>query len=91
MKLSKDFNNWGTRTLGNILTDFFLNETTITKVCIFSRDELKYKNHKNYNNLRFYIGDIRDAERIKYACKYIDIVFHTTTLKQIYILTIFLK
>jgi len=80
----------GTGTLGNILTDFFLNETTITKVCIFSRDEfkqhnmkLKYKNHKNYENLRFFIGDIRDVERIKYACKDINIVFHTAALKQV--------
>lgn len=80
----------GTGTLGNILTDFFLTQTTITKVCIFSRDEfkqhnmkLKYKNYKNYENLRFFIGDIRDAERIKYACKDIDIVFHTAALKQV--------
>lgn len=80
----------GTGTLGNILTDFFLNVTTANKVCIFSRDEfkqhnmkLKYKNHKNYESLRFFIGDIRDSERIKYACKDIDIVFHTAALKQV--------
>ena len=79
----------GTGTLGNILTDFFL-ETNCKKICIFSRDEfkqhqmkLKFKEHKNFKKLRFFIGDIRDTERIKYACKDIDIVFHTAALKQV--------
>jgi len=79
----------GTGTLGNILTEFFL-ETNCKKICIFSRDEfkqhqmkLKFKNHKNKGILRFYIGDIRDADRIQYACKDIDIVFHTASLKQV--------
>ena len=79
----------GTGTLGNILTEFFL-LTNCKKICIFSRDEfkqhqmkLKFKEHEFFNKLRFFIGDIRDAERIKYACKDIDIVFHTAALKQV--------
>lgn len=80
----------GTGTLGNILTTFLLNNTNCKKICIFSRDEfkqhqmkLRLKNNKNNENLRFFIGDIRDDERIKYACKNIDIVFHTAALKQV--------
>jgi len=80
----------GTGTLGNILTDFFLTLTNITKLCIYSRDEfkqhnmkIKYKNHKNYDKLRFFIGDIRDFERTKYATREIDIVFHAAALKQV--------
>jgi UDP-N-acetylglucosamine 4,6-dehydratase/5-epimerase len=80
----------GTGTLGNILTDFFLNLTNINKLCIYSRDEfkqhnikIKYKNHENYGKLRFFIGDIRDLERTKYAMKEIDIVFHAAALKQV--------
>ena len=80
----------GTGTLGNVLTDYFLNNTKCSKVCIFSRDEfkqhnmkLKYKNNSRYDALRFFIGDIRDNERIKYACKNIDIVFHAAALKQV--------
>ena len=80
----------GTGTLGNILTDFFLNLTNINKLCIYSRDEfkqhnmkIKYKNHKNYGRLRFFIGDIRDYERTKYATSEIDIVFHAAALKQV--------
>lgn len=83
----------GTGTLGNILTDYLLNNTKCKKICIFSRDEfkqhqmkLKFKNNERDNKedvLRFFIGDIRDAARIQYACKNIDIVFHTAALKQV--------
>ena len=80
----------GTGTLGNILSEHFLKYTDCTKVCIFSRDEfkqhqmkLKFKDNKNFYKLRFFIGDIRDAERIKYSCKDVDIVFHTAALKQV--------
>lgn len=80
----------GTGTLGNILTSYFINNTNCEKVCIFSRDEfkqhqmkLKFKQYKNFKKIRFFIGDIRDAERIKYACKNVDIVFHTAALKQV--------
>jgi UDP-N-acetylglucosamine 4,6-dehydratase/5-epimerase len=80
----------GTGTLGNILTTFFLDKTDCNKICIYSRDEfkqhqmkLKLKNHKNYNRMRFFIGDIRDADRTKYAIKDINIVFHAAALKQV--------
>lgn len=80
----------GTGTLGNVLTEFFLNKSNCNKICLFSRDEFKqhnmkkkFFNNKNYNKLRFFIGDIRDSERINYACKDIDIVFHAAALKQV--------
>ena len=83
----------GTGTLGNTLTDYLLNNTKCKRICIFSRDEfkqhnmkIKYKDNKRNNEediLRFFIGDIRDDERIKYACKCVDIVFHAAALKQV--------
>lgn len=80
----------GTGTLGNVLTDFFLNKSQCSRICIFSRDEfkqhnmkIKYRGNSNYNKLRFFIGDIRDKDRIKHACKGIDIVFHAAALKQV--------
>ena len=80
----------GTGTLGNILTQYFLDNTDCNKICIFSRDEfkqhqmkLKFNKNKNFSKIRFFIGDIRDVERINYACKEIDIVFHTAALKQV--------
>merc|ERR1712166_57571 len=80
----------GTGTLGNVLTTFFLTKTNCKKICIFSRDEFKQFNMKkkfkdlDFNNkLRYFIGDIRDADRICYACNTIDIVFHAAALKQV--------
>ena len=80
----------GTGTIGNILTEYFLNNTKIHKVCIFSRDEFKqynmknkFKNNNNYKKTRFFIGDIRDEKRINHALKGIDIVIHAAALKQV--------
>ena len=80
----------GTGTLGNVLITFFLNQSNVKKICIFSRDEfkqhnmkLKYKSNPNFEKLRFFIGDIRDLERIKYATKEVNIVFHAAALKQV--------
>lgn len=79
----------GTGTIGNELTSFLL-DTDVSKICIFSRDEfkqhqmkIKFKNHKNYDKLRFFIGDIRDLERLNYALKNTNLVFHTASLKQV--------
>ena len=60
------------------------------KVTIYSRDELKqYEqqekllNHRNFNKLRFFIGDIRDKNRLKWAFEDVDIVVHAAALKQV--------
>lgn len=58
------------------------------KLVIFSRDELKQfemmQKFKKYSNiLRFFIGDVRDKERLEYATKNIDILIHAAALKQI--------
>jgi len=59
-------------------------------VVIFSRDENKqwlmkqeFANEKIINKLNFIIGDVRDYDRIFYAMKDIDIVFHAAALKQV--------
>lgn len=59
------------------------------KVVVFSRDELKQFemekkfNPKKYKNLRFFLGDVRDKDRLKFAFKDIDIVLHAAALKQV--------
>ena len=80
----------GTGTLGNKLVSFFLNCTNAKRICIFSRDEFKqyvmkkkFKNNPYFSKLRFFIGNIRDFERLKYSLKNIDIVFHTAALKHV--------
>ena len=80
----------GTGTLGNKLVNFFLNFTNCNKICIFSRDEFKqsvmrnkFKNNINFDRLRFFIGDVRDLERLKTSLEGINIAFHTAAMKQI--------
>tara|TARA_Y100000389_G_scaffold178814_1_gene192324 strand:- start:2214 stop:3215 length:1002 start_codon:yes stop_codon:yes gene_type:complete len=80
----------GTGTIGNMLVDFLLTKTNCKKVCVFSRDEFKqhnmkkkFMNYKDYKKLRFFIGDIRDKDRIVYATQNIDIVIHAAALKQV--------
>jgi UDP-N-acetylglucosamine 4,6-dehydratase (inverting) len=60
----------------------------IKRLVIFSRDELKQYEFKSslkkkYPGLRFFIGDIRDKERLKRALEDIDIVVHAAALKQV--------
>jgi UDP-N-acetylglucosamine 4,6-dehydratase/5-epimerase len=80
----------GTGTIGNVIVDCLLSETNCKKIVIFSRDEFKqfnmkkkFSTHKNYNKLRFFIGNIRDLERLKFATTNIDIVLHAAALKQV--------
>lgn len=61
----------------------------IRRVVIYSRDELKqfemaqrYPEEK-YPSLRFFIGDVRDMERLKRAMEGIDTVVHAAALKQV--------
>ncbi|TLG80943.1 nucleoside-diphosphate sugar epimerase/dehydratase [Vagococcus zengguangii] len=75
----------GTGSFGNAVMKRFL-DTDIKEVRIFSRDEKKqddmrklYKNDK----LKFYIGDVRDAQSIKNAMHGVDYVFHAAALKQV--------
>lgn len=58
----------------------------LKKIVVYSRDELKqYNMRKEYNhkNLRFFIGDVRDLERLKRALDNIDIIIHAAALKQV--------
>ena len=77
----------GTGSLGKALTSFLLSQTKIRRVAIFSRDELKQLHMKNdFDNddrLRWFLGDIRDLERLKRAFHGVDFVIHAAALKQV--------
>ena len=77
----------GTGSLGKALVNYFLNETKIRRIAIFSRDELKQHNLRNEigedSRLRWFLGDIRDLERLKRALHGVDFVIHTAALKQV--------
>ncbi len=77
----------GTGSLGKALAKFLLEKTQIRRVAIFSRDELKQQQMKaefhNDDRLRWFIGDIRDLERLKLAFHGVDYVIHAAALKQV--------
>ena len=80
----------GTGTFGTRATELLLDNFNCKKIIIFSRDEFKQfsmkkklKTHKNFSILRFFIGDIRDKNRIVEACHNVDIIFHAAALKQV--------
>ncbi len=59
------------------------------KIIVFSRDELKQFemkkkfSEKELKNIRFFIGDIRDKERVSQALREVDVVIHAAALKQV--------
>ncbi len=75
----------GTGSFGKATTEYLL-KANPKKIVIFSRDELKqYHMQKDINNkrLRYFIGDIRDKDRLNLAFRGIDIVIHAAALKHV--------
>jgi len=79
----------GTGTFGQAYAFSLLKYNKIKKVIIFSRDELKQSEmalkfpHSKYPKLRFFIGDVRDLDRLKIAFNEVDYVVHAAALKQV--------
>ena len=76
----------GTGSFGQEYTKFLLKNYNVKKILIFSRDEQKQFNMQNKFNsskLRFFIGDIRDQDRLDFACQTADFVVHTAALKHV--------
>lgn len=76
----------GAGSLGQELVEYILTLNPY-KIIIFSRDDQKHhimEKKFNYNpKLRFFIGDVRDFERLKMAFNGVDYVIHTAALKHI--------
>jgi UDP-N-acetylglucosamine 4,6-dehydratase/5-epimerase len=77
----------GTGSLGRKLTETLLTRHNPKKVIIFSRDELKqYEMQGLYPNeprIRFFIGDVRDKDRLYRALEGVNIIVHAAALKQV--------
>ena len=80
----------GTGSFGKALLKYLLiNHKDIKKIIIFSRDELKQFemlgkfSEKKYPNIRFFLGDIRDIDRLNRAMEEVDYVIHAAALKQV--------
>ena len=91
-KLKKLFNNktilitGGTGSFGKACTNILLKNFNLKKILIYSRDELKqYEMAKEFpqENIRFFIGDVRDEARLELATKEVDIVIHAAAMKQV--------
>ena len=76
----------GTGSFGKNFVKYLLDNSEIKKIIIFSRDELKqFQMQKEFidERLRFFIGDVRDLQRLRRAFHDVDIVIHAAALKQI--------
>lgn len=75
----------GTGSLGNAIIPRLLNEYDPKKVIIYSRDEMKqWEMQKKFSNdprVRFFIGDVRDKERLYRALNGVEYVIHAAATK----------
>jgi UDP-N-acetylglucosamine 4,6-dehydratase len=73
--------SFGRKYVGNLLKNF-----KPRRLVIYSRDELKqYEMQQEFDQspMRYFIGDVRDGERLRTAMKGIDFVIHAAALKQV--------
>lgn len=76
----------GTGSFGKNFIKYVLNNTSVRKVIVLSRDELKQSQMQSQmkdERLRFFLGDVRDLERLKRAFNKVDIIIHAAALKQV--------
>jgi UDP-N-acetylglucosamine 4,6-dehydratase len=77
----------GTGSFGRKFIEVMLNEYHPSKVIVFSRDELKQHEMRlggfDHLSLRYFIGDVRDQERLRRAMHGVDILVHAAALKQV--------
>ena len=79
----------GTGSFGKAFINYIITKyPNFRRLVVFSRDELKQfemSNQKNFQhpNIRMFIGDIRDKERLKRALEGIEFVIHAAALKQV--------
>ena len=76
----------GTGSFGQMLIETLLNGEHPRRLVVFSRDELKqHEMQQRFNApcMRYFLGDVRDANRLRRAMDGIDIVVHTAALKQV--------
>lgn len=77
--------SFGKKFIETILRDY----PNVKRIVIYSRDELKQFELKQkysadrFPQLRFFIGDVRDASRLQRACEGIDVIIHAAAIKQV--------
>ena len=80
----------GTGSFGKMFTKTILERyPDVKRLVIYSRDELKQHEmsqvfpDSKFPSIRYFIGDVRDGERLRRACERIDVIIHAAALKQV--------
>lgn len=76
----------GTGSFGKMFTQTLLSRFHPKKIIIYSRDELKqFEMQQIYDGpqMRYFIGDVRDKDRLTQACRGVDFIIHAAALKQV--------
>ena len=76
----------GTGSFGKKFVQRLLKDNDVEKLIIFSRDELKQfemQSELNSSKLRYFLGDVRDFQRLKQATTGVDVIIHAAAIKQI--------
>jgi UDP-N-acetylglucosamine 4,6-dehydratase len=77
----------GTGSFGKRFVDIMLREYHPKRLVIFSRDELKQHDMRSagfdHSSLRYFIGDVRDPQRLQRALAGVTVVVHAAALKQV--------
>ncbi len=77
----------GTGSFGKKFISVLQKEYSPERLIVFSRDELKQHEMRmsgfDQPNMRYFIGDVRDGERLRRAMQSVDVVVHAAALKQV--------
>ena len=80
----------GTGSFGKECVDFLLRQTQVKKVIVFSRDEQKHVSMRRelfptdkFPRLRYFVGDVRDPQRLQRALTGVNIVIHAAAMKHV--------
>ena len=79
----------GTGSFGQSFVELALKHGAPGKLIVFSRDEMKQEEMRarfdeaQYRTLRYFIGDVRDVDRLRRAMNGVDVVIHAAALKQV--------
>jgi UDP-N-acetylglucosamine 4,6-dehydratase len=77
----------GTGSFGRAFIAYALQNLPVKTICIFSRDELKQSElqelYRDEKRLRFFVGDVRDRDRVKAAMDGVDLVIHAAAMKRV--------
>lgn len=79
----------GTGSFGQTFIKTILERHSVNRLIVFSRDELKQyemsncPDFRNRPEMRYFIGDVRDADRLNFAVREVDYIIHAAALKHV--------